>query len=90
MEVGRYPYVKRPLVGFGKILSDRPAKLEIIFDGLFEACLELIHGTALEGNQVVDAFDPAVKTLIIRAFVSCRYQGQQFLTSSWPGVTVFS
>jgi L-cysteine desulfidase len=69
VEVGRYSYVKSPLIGPSKILSDRPAKLEIIFDGLFKACLELIHGTALEKNQVVDAFNPAVKILIIRAEV---------------------
>jgi hypothetical protein len=67
VEVGRHSYVKRPLVGLSKILSDRPAKFEIIFDGLFKACLELIHGMALEGNQVVDTFDPAVKAFIIWA-----------------------
>jgi hypothetical protein len=69
VEVGRYSYVKSSLIGSSKILSDRPAKLEIIFDSLFKACLELIHGTALEGNQVVDALDPAMKALIIRAEV---------------------
>jgi hypothetical protein len=69
VEVGRYSYVKSSLIGPSKILSDRPAKLELIFDGLFKACLKLIHRTALEGNQVVDAFNPAVKTFIIRAEV---------------------
>jgi hypothetical protein len=69
VEVGRYSYIKGSLIGPNKILSDRPAKLEIIFDGFFKACLELLHRTALEGNQVVDAFNPAMKTLIIRAEV---------------------
>lgn len=74
MKLGRNPDVEASLVGFLRLLPGRPADLDVIRDGLAERFLELVDGAALEGDKVIDAFDPAVEAIVFRAEMNRRQE----------------